>query len=80
MRRERGERMPTGAVRRGDRVKVRGRSLDIKAVRHQPAYSDRPSVVLVPRSGLAERIRAAVLVLVDRNGRERRRAERRRSR
>ena len=80
MRRERGERMPAGSVRRGDRVKVRGRSLDVKAVRGKPTSSDRPAVVLVPRSGMAQRIRAAVLVLVDRSGREGRHAERRRSR
>ena len=72
--------MPAGRVRRGDRVRLRGRSLEVKAVRDKPSASGRRSVVLVPRVGLSQRLRAAVLVLVDRDGRAARRGERGRRR
>lgn len=51
------DRVPAGRVRRGDRVKVRGRLEDVKAVRGRSSASG-ISVVLVLRAARAVRKRA----------------------
>jgi hypothetical protein len=61
--RDRG-RVPAGAVRRGDRIRIRGRAEDVKAVRTRSS-SGRASVVLVLKAARAVRKGAAEQVTVE---------------
>ena len=75
-----GARMVAVKVRRGDWVSVRGRWLEVKAVRDERYASSGPSVVLVFKEGRPLRMHATETVLVDRGGQERRRTQRKSSR
>lgn len=66
MARDRG-RLPAAQARRGDRVEVRGRSEEVKAVRFRPSCSG-AQAILVLKVGRSVRRRADEAVPADRRG------------